>query len=159
MCIKLDLQSNITSPYICFVPCLAPYSRWGFIGVGVGFTQSDVVCVGYIIIFILFPLTFCLYSPVKWWDIRWYIYKTASLAHLNRHPSSFCVNFERYAQSWEEFLCGVHLRGYELWLLSLISWNFRFRLQFLFEYKPRIPIYQKGNFICNPTYAFQDIVN
>ena len=71
------IQSHITqyslysfilprSPAVYVVcPCLAQYSTWDFFGIWVGFIESDEDFLGYVWIFILLTLSFCLWSPVN----------------------------------------------------------------------------------------------
>jgi hypothetical protein len=64
----ITILSNITCTLYTltavYVFCLAQCSRWDF-GILVGFIECDQVFVGYTRIFILFPLSFCLWSSVN----------------------------------------------------------------------------------------------
>jgi hypothetical protein len=131
------------------VPCLAKYGRWDFFGIRVGCIKSDKVFVCYIWIFILSPLSVCLWSPFNWQEIRCINQRNILLIQLlvllHRHLTSSSVNNEPIC--W--FLIGQLTMVYTwllwTWTASLIYQNVPSQLKFLLEYEPQNSHLSDGN--------------
>jgi hypothetical protein len=100
--------------------------------------------VGYIRIFILLPLSFCLWSPVNWLGITLYIHKSLAIDPITSVQQTPILRLL--------MMNHMHILVATLtWMLwtataSLIDQNVPSWLNFLLEWEPQTPICWSGHF-------------